>query len=340
MPARRRTPERDRRELEVLHRVAVALSQSLSTSEVLHALTRELVFGVDRACECAISLWDEQRDLLIDAAAYTIHGAPAWPRGQVENPLEEYPATRALLQRGRGWGEYRMSDRELSSNDREVLELWGWKAMIEMPLVLEGRSVGLIEVADYRSSRSWSARDIAFCQTIASQAAMAVRNAQLFEDLQRRADRDSLTGLLNHRAFYERLGQELSRARREGTQVGVMTLDLDDFKSINDTRGHLAGDRTLALVAEALRDGSRDSDVAGRLGGDEFALILPSIGEDVELIARRLLAAIASAAGVAASLGIAVSQSTDGDPLLVMARADRSLLEAKRSGKKTYRISA
>ena len=137
---------------------------------------------------------------------------------------------------------------------------------------------------------------------------MAVRNAQLFEDLQRRADRDSLTGLLNHRAFYERLGQELSRARREGTQVGVMTLDLDDFKSINDTRGHLAGDRTLALVAEALRDGSRDSDVAGRLGGDEFALILPSIGEDVELIARRLLAAIASAAGVAASLGIAVSQ--------------------------------
>ena len=212
--------------------------------------------------------------------------------------------------------------------------------MIELPLVLEGRSVGLIEVADYRSARRWSARDIAFCQTIASQAAMAVRNAQLFEDLQRRADRDSLTGLLNHRAFYERLGQELSRAQREGTQVGVMTLDLDDFKSINDTRGHLAGDRTLALVSEALREGSRDSDVAGRLGGDEFALILPAIGEDVELIARRLLASIASAAGVGASLGIAVSQSTYRDPLLVMGRADRSLLEAKRAGKKTYRVSA
>jgi len=307
---------------------------------VLNALTRELVLGVDRACECAISLWDEPRDLLIDAAAHTIHGEPAWPRGQVENPLDEYPATRALLRRGRGWGEYRMSDPDLTSNDREVLELWGWKAMIELPLVLEGRSVGLIEVADYRSARRWSARDIAFCQTIASQAAMAVRNAQLFEDLQRRADRDSLTGLLNHRAFYERLGQELSRAQREGTQVGVMTLDLDDFKSINDTRGHLAGDRTLALVAEALREGSRDSDVAGRLGGDEFALILPAIGEDVELIARRLLASIASAAGVGASLGIAVSQSTDRDPLLVMGRADRSLLEAKRAGKKTYRVSA
>jgi diguanylate cyclase (GGDEF)-like protein len=340
MPARHRTPERDRRELEVLHRVAVALSKSLSTSEVLNALTRELVFGVDRASECAISLWDETQDVLIDAAAYTVHGEPAWPRGQVENPLDEYPATRSLLKRGRGWGEYRQSDPAITDNDREVLELWGWKSMIELPLVIEGRSLGLIEVADYRSSRRWSARDIAFCQTIASQAAMAVRNAQLYEDLQHRADRDSLTDLLNHRAYYDRLAQELSRCQRDGTQVGVMALDLDDFKSINDTRGHLAGDRTLALVAEALRTASRDTDVAGRLGGDEFALILPAVGEDVELIARRVLAAIVSQAGVGASLGIAISQPGERDPLLVMARADRSQLEAKRAGKKTYRMSA
>jgi len=340
MPPRRGTPERDRRELEVLHRVAVALSQSLSTSEVLTALTRELVFGVERACECAISLWDEGRDMLIDAAAWTIHGAPAWPRGQVENPLEDYPATRRLLQRGRGWLEYRWSDPELPPNDREVLELWGWKSLIEMPLVVEGRSVGLIEVADYRSSRRWSERDGAFCQTIASQAAMAVRNAQLYEDLQRRADRDSLTDLLNHRAFYERLGQELARAQREGATVGVMAVDLDDFKSVNDSTGHLAGDKTLVLVASAIRTACRASDVAGRVGGDEFAVILPGVGDDIELVARRILATISNDAGVAASLGIAVSEPGELDPLLVMARADRSLLEAKRAGKRTYRLSA
>ena len=114
MSARRSTPDRDRRELEVLHRVAVALSQSLSTSEVLSALTRELVLGVERACECAISLWDEPRDLLVDAAAHTVHGAPAWPRGQVENPLDEYPATRALLQRGRGWADTGLTDPAIS----------------------------------------------------------------------------------------------------------------------------------------------------------------------------------------------------------------------------------
>jgi diguanylate cyclase (GGDEF)-like protein len=340
MPARRRTPERDRHELEVLHRVAVALSQSLSTSEVLSALTRELVLGVERACECAISLWDEPRDMLIDAAAHTENGPPAWPRGQVENDLADYPETRRLLQRGRGWGEYRMSDPTISQADREVLDVWGWRAMIELPLVVEGRSVGLIEVADYHSSRRWSRRDIAFCQTIASQAAMAVRNAQLYEDLQQRADRDPLTGLLNHRAFYDRIGQELARAAREDVAVGVLAIDLDDFKSVNDARGHLAGDKTLVLVADAIRSCSRAGDTAGRLGGDEFALLLPGVGAEIEMVARRIIATVARKAAMGASVGVTLSDPGETDPLLVMARADRSLLDAKQAGKKTYRLSA
>ena len=233
-----------------------------------------------------------------------------------------------------------MSDPKLSSNDRAVLELWGWRSMIELPLVVEGRSVGLIEVADYRSSRSWSQRDIAFCQTIASQAAMAVRNAKLYEGLQEQADRDSLTDLLNHRAFYQRLGHELSRAHRDGTRVGVITLDLDNFKALNDSRGHLAGDKALVLVASALLGCARQSDVAGRLGGDEFALILPGVGDEIELVGRRVLAAITSKAGAGASLGITIAEPGETDPLLVMARADHSLLEAKRAGKRTYRLSA
>jgi diguanylate cyclase (GGDEF)-like protein len=169
---------------------------------------------------------------------------------------------------------------------------------------------------------------------------MAVRNAQLYEDLQRRADRDSLTDLLNHRAFYERLGQELARARRDGSQVGVIAIDLDDFKSVNDSQGHLAGDKVLALTAAAIRSCSRQSDVGGRLGGDEFAVILPGAGPEIELIARRMLNTIARKAGVSASIGVALTEPEDTDPLLLMGRADRSLIEAKRSGKRTYRLSA
>ena len=211
--------------------------------------------------------------------------------------------------------------------------------MIELPLVVEGRSVGLIEVADYRSSRRWSHRDIAFCQTIASQAAMAVRNAQLYEDLQQQADRDSLTDLLNHRAFYERLGQELGRGHRDGTRVGVMALDLDNFKAMNDSRGHLAGDKALVVVAAAILGCARQSDVAGRLGGDEFAVILPDVGDEVELVARRVLAAIVH--GGRRCLDRHRRRGARRDrPAAGDGARRRSLLEAKRAGKRTYRLSA
>ena len=108
---------------------------------------------------------------------------------------------------------------------------------------------------------------------------MAVRNAQLYEDLQRQADRDPLTEVLNHRAYYERLAQELARAHRAGSSVGVLVLDLDDFKSINDVRGHLVGDRALRDAAAAIAARAACCDVAGRLGGDEFGVILPDIGD-------------------------------------------------------------
>ena len=87
---------------------------------------------------------------------------------------------------------------------RAQIREWGWSSWIGLPLVVEGCSVGLIELVDYTSSARWSPRDVAFAQTIASQAAMAVRNAQLYENLRMQVVTDALTGLLNHRAFYER----------------------------------------------------------------------------------------------------------------------------------------
>ena len=233
-----------------------------------------------------------------------------------------------------------MTDPAIKPDDREVLEHWGWRSSIELPLVVEGRSVGLIEVADYRSARRWTERDISFIQTIASQAAMAVRNAQLYEDLQRQADRDPLTDVLNHRAYYDRLTQELARAHRAGSSVGVLVLDLDDFKSINDVRGHLAGDRALRDAAAAITGACRVCDVAGRLGGDEFGVILPDVSMEAELVARRMLDVVGRQAGLSASIGVAVSAPGEIDALALMTRADVSLLEAKRQGKRTYRLAA
>jgi diguanylate cyclase (GGDEF)-like protein len=335
-----RPADRDRRELEVLHRVAVALSQSLAFSDVMDALARELVHAVDRASECTLSIWREEHDWLELVSVYKRDlGIFEADRGDIYL-LDDYPASRDLLVAADGYTVQRLTDPGVSDFNRERLVEWGWRTWIELPLVVDGRSVGLIEMADFHSARRWSRRDIDFCRTLAGQAALAVRNARLYENLRNQVDRDPLTGLLNHRAFYERLDQELARARRAGTQVAVVIVDLDDFKALNDSRGHIAGDEALQRVAAALLRACRAGDVAGRVGGDEFGLILPEAGDDLQSAAGRVLASISAHARLHASVGIALAREPAGKAARAVARADASLLAAKAAGKHTFRVAA
>jgi diguanylate cyclase (GGDEF)-like protein len=324
----------------VLHRVAVALSQSLAFSDVMDALARELVHAVDRVSECTINVWHPARDVLEVASVYVREtGTSEDDRGDIYL-LDDYPASRVLLREADGYAVQRITDPGISPFIHKQLVEWGWRTWIELPLVVDGRSVGLIEMADYTSARGWAQRDIDFCRMIAAQAALAVRNAQLYEDLRSQVDKDPLTGVLNHRAFYERLEQELDRAARSSSRVAVIVVDLDDFKALNDTRGHVAGDRALRRVAGAIRSTCRSVDIAGRLGGDEFAVILPDIDSDLDALAARLLDAISTQTGLHASVGVAVAREPADRAARTVARADRSLLEAKAAGKHTYRVAA
>jgi diguanylate cyclase (GGDEF)-like protein len=324
----------------VLHRVAVALSQSLAFSDVMDALARELVHAVDRVSECTIDVWHPARDVLEVASVYIREiGTSEEDRGDIY-ALDDYPASRVLLSAADGYAVQRITDPEIPPSIHKQLVEWGWRTWIELPLVVDGRSVGLIEMADYTSARRWAQRDIDFCRTIAAQAALAVRNAQLYEDLRSQVDKDPLTGVLNHRAFYERLEQELDRAARSSSRVAVIVVDLDYFKALNDTRGHVAGDQALRRVARAIRSTCRSVDIAGRLGGDEFAVILPDIDADLDPLAARLLDAISTQTGLHASVGVAVAREPADRAARIVARADSSLLEAKAAGKHTYRVAA
>jgi diguanylate cyclase (GGDEF)-like protein len=160
------------------------------------------------------------------------------------------------------------------------------------------------------------------------------------------AYRDALTGLRNRRYFDERAREELARLKRVGGEpLSVILLDLDGFKQINDTRGHLAGDQALVWVAEFLNGQIRFTDVCCRLGGDEFALLLPDTGaRGCEVLCEHLRtrlaeATLAGTAPVSFSLGCSTSKRVD-DARALVSRADAAMYESKRSrsGRKVLQI--
>jgi diguanylate cyclase (GGDEF)-like protein len=154
---------------------------------------------------------------------------------------------------------------------------------------------------------------------------------------------DLLTGLPNRRLFRDRLGQALSRARRDDGRIAVFYLDLDRFKIINDLLGHAAGDATLRTVAERLHACLRASDTLARLGGDEFAVIqpMPHRAEDADMLGQRLVAAVDAPIDldgqlqhVGISVGIALSETgAPEEPEELMKAADMALYRAKEEGR-------
>jgi diguanylate cyclase (GGDEF)-like protein/PAS domain S-box-containing protein len=170
---------------------------------------------------------------------------------------------------------------------------------------------------------------------------------QLQQDLLHLAHHDNLTGLPNRALFYDRLEHALGQARRRKWITGVMFVDLDQFKAVNDTLGHGAGDQLLRQVSARLTHCVRADDTIGRLGGDEFAVILSELrhDEDAGLVARKIIDAVAAPFQidgerilVTASIGIACCppDSTDADTLV--RNADTAMYEAKQMGKNNYRF--
>ena len=208
------------------------------------------------------------------------------------------------------------------------------------PVDSDERVHGLITVA--RTTGPFSSDDREVLKSLTSQAGLALENVELHVQASRQAVTDELTGLANHRRFQELLEVELEQVRRYGESVGLIMLDVDNFKSVNDTHGHQRGDLVLRRVARALADSSREADLPARYGGEELALILPHTDlEGAYAIAERIRGAVESLRipsndgetplRVTASLGVAAS--TDGRKEALIGEADGALYEAKRKGK-------
>ena len=179
---------------------------------------------------------------------------------------------------------------------------------------------------------------------VASQAAIAIRHAQLFQAQEENALTDELTKLPNRRALAQRFLQEMQRARRHRKAVAFLMIDLDHFKGVNDTYGHLNGDAVLAELAQILVTGARESDVCARYGGEEFALILHETTEPgARILAERLRAKVAAATfpgGLKLTISVGVA-ATDEPALFaqLMDRADQALYAAKQGGRNQVRVA-
>ena len=237
----------------------------------------------------------------------------------------------------------------------EDLQKAGVCSILVIPIVLHDPNVGSLLLRATHTQRPFSMREIGFCEIVAEAASNALERAYLFESIQRANERlehlvvtDGLTNLRNHRSFREQLDDEFERARRYGLPLSLVIFDVDDFKKINDSLGHLQGDSILREIARRTLQVTRKSDVVARYGGEEFAVIMPQTGLDgAQVQAERLRAELAQGTyegmpkerPVTVSIGLAVlDHETMFDCEVLIRVADTALYVAKRKGKNRVEV--
>ncbi|MGD9570855.1 MAG: diguanylate cyclase [Thermoleophilia bacterium] len=217
----------------------------------------------------------------------------------------------------------------------------GGEGVVLVPVEVAGNAVALIgcrrALARGRRRHRIRRRDLEGLETLAAGLGSALWRAALVDDIRRQSLTDGLTGIANRRSFDIELARRLAEGARSGAPVALCMVDIDHFKSFNDTFGHQAGDEAIATVAAVLARTCRAGDIPARYGGEEMALILPGAGEEEALmVGERVRAAIAATPvgprAVSVSVGVAVSRGGCSPEVLVEA-ADRALYEAKEGGR-------
>lgn len=313
---------------EALQHMTSALAYSLDVNDLFEVVLQQAV-RITSAESGALVLNSGGR---LQLAAY--HGRGG--RGDKAAMAKGDAITDKVLATGEG-----ILIRDERHPDFGLVGLHGPRSLIVVPIPVQNRVAAMLRLSHYTRSGAFTDEQFFLVNALASSASGALANSLRYERKTREAITDGLTGLLNHREFRHRLELEFSRFRRRGTAFSVMLIDVDHFKSVNDSMGHRHGDEVLKAAGDLVRKTTRDHDLVARYGGDEIAVILPDTDQDqARSAAERMITAVrrakipaTPARDLTFSIGVG---SCPGDAVgpdeLVMA-ADQALYFAKRSGR-------
>jgi len=319
-------------EAETLRQAAAAITSALDLEGVLDLIISSLrqVVPYD---SCSVFLLEKGYLRLVRGAGFTNLQALIGQRFPAGNPLVEESFRTGepiILEDAQADPRY--------SRWGEAEAIRGW---IGLPLIAHGTPIGYLTL-DSHTPGFYKPEHARLAQAFASQAAIALENARLFEQVRQAAITDPLTGLSNRRHFFELARREFARARRYGSTLSILLLDVDNLKVVNDTSGHLMGDRLLQLVGRKMLNQLRQPDLPARYGGDEFIALLPETNLERAMGAaerlRRALAAEVLPNGeehfpVSVSIGVAELDASCRSLEMLIDYADRALYFAKQQGK-------
>ncbi|MBV9880353.1 MAG: diguanylate cyclase [Gemmatirosa sp.] len=342
--------ENRRKLVDILHEV----TGDIAAHEVYHVLARRVARAL-AVSHCSVILAHPGDARGMVASAFE---SPRLQNLSVE--LDEYPEVRRALDTGEAVLIGDVASDALYASGRPTLGLdhaeIPVRSAIALPFAIDGGQAGVFLLRRTREQPPLTPEDVAFARAVINAAVAAVQRAQVIETtradnarLEQLATTDPLTAVLNRRALTERLTREMERALRTDSAVALLMIDIDHFKRVNDTHGHLVGDAVLRDVAELLIGEVRMHDLVGRFGGEEFVVVLPDTDDDgAATFAERIRERIdrhefrgrdgGATLRLTASLGVATFPAALIESVEdLFARADAALYRAKADGRNRVR---
>jgi len=335
--------KRQLQELTIFHDVAKALTSSLDLDSILQTIMEKMA-EYFRPDTWSLLMVDDQRNELYFAIA-------------VGDAAEALKNVRLKVGEGiAGWvakhGE-RLLVPDVYTDPRfakriDEMTKWETRSIICVPLRSKHRVLGVIQLVNV-NMEGFSDQEVFFLQSLCDYAAIAIENARSVEKIQELTITDDCTGLYNARHLYKVLETEVYRSSRFGYEFTVVFIDLDHFKQVNDTHGHLVGSKLLAEVGCMIKAHLRLIDYAFRYGGDEFVVLLPQTGKDAALVvAKRLRDTLRTSTfcteeglnlNVRASMGVATYPHDAKTPHDIIRQADEMMYLVKNTSRDNIGIA-